>query len=99
MATNRTEETRWRRIAMDLGYRLESSHRHDSRSLHFGSYRLVELRSNRIVLPEKLDDTGYGANLDEVAKFLRAAFRAQPLPDPRSGSRSVTRGGRHRRTS
>jgi hypothetical protein len=76
MAGNRSEETRWRRIALDLGYRVESSHRHDSRAMSLGSYRLVDVRTNRIVVPEKPDDTGYGAGLAEIATFLRAAFRA-----------------------
>jgi hypothetical protein len=95
MAYDRTVEARWRRIAHGMGYRLESSIRHDSRALSFGSYRLIDLRSGRVVLLEVLDDTGYGASLTEISQFLRRRVPAQaPPPDPRPTARA----GRHRRT-
>jgi hypothetical protein len=96
MADDRSAEARCRRVAQSMGYRLESSRRRDSRALNYGSYRLIELRTGRIVVPGVVDATGYGASLAEIAQFLEA--RTVPAQAPPRDARPATRAGRHRRT-
>jgi hypothetical protein len=96
MVNDKAVEARWRRTAQTMGYRLESSRRHDSRAFNIGTYRLVELPSGRIILPRTADATGYGASLEEIIQFLNTEPAAPQVPPPRA--RPAARSGRHRRT-
>jgi hypothetical protein len=68
-------ENRLRRAADRQGFRLEKSRARDPRALTYGTYQLVQVtapgghwRSRELVAGDH--NTGYGLNLDDVARFL-----------------------------
>jgi hypothetical protein len=64
----RTRETRLRRAAARQHLRLERSRMRDTRGLAFGTYRLVDADTGRIVASDLR--TGYGLSLDEIEDIL-----------------------------
>jgi hypothetical protein len=65
---DRTRETRLRRAAARQRLRVERSRRRDTRGLAFGTYRLVDADTGRVVACDLRTD--YGLSLDEVEEIL-----------------------------
>jgi len=65
---NQVRENRLRRMADRQGLRLEKSRRRDPQALTFGTYRLVDLYTNNLVLGDR--ERGFGCDLDELEQYL-----------------------------
>ena len=65
---NQVRENRLRRMADRQGLRLEKSRRRDPQALTFGTYRLVDLYTNNLVLGDR--ERGFGCDLDGLEKYL-----------------------------
>lgn len=69
MTTEKSRETRLRRMADRQGLRLEKSRRRDPRAVDFGAYMLVDMQTNAVV-------AGTGEigrphwSLDDVERYL-----------------------------
>ena len=68
MATDKTRETRLRRMAERQGLRLERSRRRDPRAIGYGTYRLADPNGNVAVAADRL--SGYGMDLDTIETWL-----------------------------
>jgi hypothetical protein len=68
MTDEKVRENRLRRMAERQGLRLEKSRRRDPRAVDFGTYQLVNARSNALVAGSR--SWGYGLDLDEVEAYL-----------------------------
>jgi hypothetical protein len=67
--TDKTRETRLRRLAERRGLRLQKSPRRDPGAWDFGTYQLVDAREGWIVA-EQMAGQGYGMNLDDIEEWL-----------------------------
>ena len=76
---DKVRENRLRRAADRQGLILEKSRRRDPRSVGFGTFRLVDARTNGIVASGTDDD--YGLDLDAVEEHLLGAPEQRP-PEP-----------------
>jgi len=63
-------ENRLRRAAERQGLRLEKSRARDPRHLLYGTYQLVDVDINGVVLANWALGRGYGMGLDEIAAYL-----------------------------
>jgi hypothetical protein len=61
-------EVRLRRAAARQGLRLERSRLRDPQALGFGTYRLLDARTDRVVAGDRRN--GYGLSLADVAERL-----------------------------
>jgi len=52
------------------GFRLEKSRRRDPRAWDFGTYQLVDPRTNVIVASDHAIGRGYGLDLDAIEEWL-----------------------------
>ena len=88
--TDKTRETRLRRLAERQGMRLEKSPRRDQRASDYGTYRLVDAREGWVVLADQQTGQGYGMSLDDIEARLTgetsrlykvtAILRVRPYP-------------------
>lgn len=67
--TNKTRETRLRRLAERRGLRLQKSPRRDPGAWDFGTYQLVDAREEWVVA-EHPAGQGYGMKLDDIEEWL-----------------------------
>ena len=65
---DKVRENRLRRAAERQGLHLERSRRRDPRALGYGTYRLTEARTGRVVASGS--EGGYGLTLEEVEAYL-----------------------------
>ena len=65
-------ENRLRRAADRQGLRLEKSRVRDPRAIGFGTFRLVDERTNSVTLGDD-SSRGYGVGLHDVARYLYGA--------------------------
>lgn len=77
--TDKTRETRLRRMAERQGLRLVKSRRRDPRALHYGTYALVRgvtrgANWREGVLVAGDPNTGYGLDLDDVERWLTSDY-------------------------
>lgn len=64
-------ENRLRRMAERQGLRLEKSRRRDTRAYDYGTYQLVDVRTNTLAsYGGPAFSNGYGLALDEIHKAL-----------------------------
>jgi hypothetical protein len=77
--TDKTRETRLRRMAERQELRLVKSRRRDPRALHYGTYALVRgatrganWREGALVVGDP--NTGYGLDLDDVERWLTSDY-------------------------
>lgn len=63
-------ENRLRRVAERRGLRLVKSRRRDPQAYDYGTYALIDVRSNALVAGDEL--TGYGLTLEDVEATLNA---------------------------
>jgi hypothetical protein len=68
--TDKSRETRLRRLAERQGMRLEKSPRRDPRAWDYGTYRLVDAREGWVVLADHQTGHGYGMSLDDIEARL-----------------------------
>lgn len=68
MVTQRAIEVRLRRAAARQGLRLERSRLRDPQAIGFGTYRLLDARTGRLVAADRRN--GYGLTLEQVAVRL-----------------------------
>ena len=68
MTEEKIRENRLRRTADRQGLRLEKSRRRDPRAWDFGTYQIVDLYTNLLVLGDH--NRGYGCDLDEIEAYL-----------------------------
>lgn len=68
----KVRENRLRRMAERQGMRLEKSRRRDERAVDYGTYHLVDERTNAIVASGL--QSGYGLDLDEIEETLTEEF-------------------------
>ena len=66
----RTREARLRRAADRQGLILQRSRRRDPRALGYGTYQLIDAATKAIVLERGIPGVGFGADLDDVEKYL-----------------------------
>jgi hypothetical protein len=64
----KVRENRLRRAAARQGLHLEKSRRRDPRALGYGTYRLVNSKTNQVISSDQ--NTGYGLTLDDVERAL-----------------------------
>jgi hypothetical protein len=86
--TDKTRETRLRRLAERQGMRLQKSPRRDPNARDFGTYQLVDAAEEWTVLAGPL---GYGMSLDDIELWfdkeavrmfkVAAIMQAKPFPD------------------
>jgi hypothetical protein len=67
--TDKTRETRLRRMAERRGLRLQKSPRRDTGAWDFGTYQLADAREGWVVA-EQMAGQGYGMSLDDVEEWL-----------------------------
>ncbi|MCF8105807.1 MAG: hypothetical protein K9K64_10005 [Desulfohalobiaceae bacterium] len=70
MSKEKVRENRLRRMAERQGMKLHKIKRHDPLALDYGTCYLVDIRSNAIIFPASYSETGIGATVDEIEKFL-----------------------------
>lgn len=75
--TEQVRENRLRRMADRQGLRLEKSRRRDPLAFDFGTYQLVDLSTNSIVLMNFAIGRGYGCDLDDVEKYLNKGVKSK----------------------
>jgi hypothetical protein len=63
-------ENRLRRAAERQGLRLEKSRLRDPNALLYGTYQLVDERTNAIVHADHVLQRGYGLDLEDVSRYL-----------------------------
>jgi hypothetical protein len=68
MVTQRAVEVRLRRAAARRGLRIEKSKLRDPGAIGYGTWRIVDARTGRLVAGDRR--TGYGLTLADVAKRL-----------------------------
>jgi hypothetical protein len=94
--TDKTRETRLRRLADRRGLRLQKSPRRDPRAWDFGTYQLVDAREGWLVA-EQITGQGFGMSLDDVEEWLTgqavrmykvtASMKVRLLPAPSAEQR------------
>ena len=67
---DKVRENRLRRMADRQGLRLEKSRRRDPSALDFGTYGIVDARTNAVVAHGGNVFNGYGLSLDDVEEYL-----------------------------
>jgi hypothetical protein len=67
--TEKVRENRLRRMAERQGLRLMKTRRRDPRAYDFGTYMLIDARTDGIVAAGS-HETGYGLTLDEIERRL-----------------------------
>lgn len=67
-AAHKVRENKLRRAAERQGLKLEKSRRRDPRSIDFGTYRLVDPRTNAVTVHSGTSD--YGMSLDDIERAL-----------------------------
>lgn len=67
-AAHKVRENKLRRAAERQGLKLEKSRRRDPRSIDFGTYRLVDMRTNAVTVHSGTSD--YGMSLDDIERAL-----------------------------
>ena len=80
-AALKVRENRLRRMAERQGLQLQKSRRRDPLAWDFGTYQLVDVRTDEVVAYEVTMEQGYGLDLDEIEARLnnpqpRGQFRA-----------------------
>ncbi len=74
MATsNKVRENRLRRVALRRGLRLEKTRRRDPLALDYGTYMLIDDRTNAVVARGL--ESGYGLTLDDIERHLDGGAR------------------------
>jgi hypothetical protein len=68
MVTQRAVEVRLRRAAVRRGLRIEKSKLRDTGAIGYGTWRIVDARTGRLVAGDRR--TGYGLTLEQVAARL-----------------------------
>jgi hypothetical protein len=68
MATRRAIEVRLRRAAARRGLRIEKSKLRDPGAIGYGTWRIVDARTEKLVAGDRR--TGYGLTLQQVAERL-----------------------------
>lgn len=86
--TDKTRETRLRRLAARRGLRLQKSPRRDPRAWDFGTYQLVDDREGWVVLANQQIGQRYGMTLDDIEEWLNREvihmYKIMALMKPRS---------------
>lgn len=65
---HKVRENRLRRAAERQGLKLEKSRRRDPRAIDFGTYRLVDMRTNAVTVHSGPSD--YGMSLEDIERAL-----------------------------
>lgn len=68
-AGGKVRENRLRRVAARRMMRLQKSRRRDPRAFDFGTYRLIDTRTESVVIPDPASES-HGATLDDVEAWL-----------------------------
>jgi hypothetical protein len=68
MVTQRAIEVRLRRAAERRGLRIEKSKLRDPGAIGFGTWRIIDARTGRVVAADRRN--GYGLTLEDVARRL-----------------------------
>ena len=69
MVTEKSRETRLRRMAERQGLRLEKSRRRDPHALDYGKFILIDVATNGVVLGS--GPVGPNADLEDVERYLK----------------------------
>lgn len=69
-ASDKVRENKLRRKAARQGLRLEKSRRRDPSATSFGTYRLVDARTNVVVAYQSEAFEAYGLSLDDIERRL-----------------------------
>lgn len=68
--SDKIRENRLRRMAQRQGLQLIKSKRRDPNALSYGTYGLIDTRTNGLVLGNGEVFDGYGCDLDEIEAYL-----------------------------
>lgn len=72
----KVRENRLRRKAERQGLKLAKSRRRDPNAWDYGTYMLVDARTNGLVMPD-VAGRAYGYSLDEIEEYLTADRRGR----------------------
>lgn len=70
MTKEKVRENRLRRMAERQGMKLHKIKRHDPKAIDYGTYYLIDIRLDYLVFPKSNGETGIGATIDEIEKYL-----------------------------
>lgn len=79
---DRTRETRVRRSVERRGFQLQKSRRRDPDGWDYGTYQVIDSRTNTLVFGDFTTGHGFGLSLDDIENWLSRTAKCAGDVDP-----------------